>query len=116
MFTCVASYAQSEKNKITNDKYEWKEKKEYYVNGQLKVILKSKKKKSKSCELVDGKCDWIYIKTEYYENGNVKSLEKAKGWTSGWGDKKNTVIISYDESGKKIGRKRLKYVNGELVK
>ncbi|MDT8413271.1 MAG: hypothetical protein RQ875_12470 [Vicingaceae bacterium] len=51
----------------------------YYENGNVKSIYTFKKIKSKSCENVDGKCKWTYLKEEYYENGNIKIVETGSG-------------------------------------
>lgn len=88
--------------------YPYKPKISYYDNGTIKSVYTFKKIKSKSCENVDGKCEWVFVKEEYYDNGSLKSLEKGKGWTSGWGEKKRVILVKYSLDGTLLEKIKIK--------
>jgi hypothetical protein len=53
---------------------------------------------------VDGRCNYKYITSQYFSNGQLHKKQISKGWSSGWGGKSKTTAILYDESGKEISR------------
>ena len=79
-----------------------------------KIIIISKQKgngcgyNNSNCKTltVDGRCDYQYIISQYYNSGHLHKKTISKGWASGWGGKGKTTEIIYDTSGKQIKKTR----------
>lgn|GEM_PF-4773036 len=79
-----------------------------------KIIILSREKGSgcthdSNCKTttIDARCDYHYITSQYFQNGQLHRKYISKGWSSGWGGRSKTTEILYDSSGKQI-RKTIK--------
>jgi hypothetical protein len=91
--------------------YKWHQRIDKDSVDNTKIVFRSRaRRRSTSNCISDGYRKYQWVTTKYYTNGNIKSIEKQKGWQNGFsGDHKITTIF-YDEQGKETKRTTSKKV------